>query len=508
MKKQKYQDDVYLASRLFLAAFAGAISYFAFPRPGLWPIIFVSVALFFVAVRGATLFRAWLVGLVGGFAFFASQCWWLSQYLGPLPLVALSLLQAFFVAAAMLVFEAGRRRIASPMLQALFFASIWTAREWVSTHWPYGGFPWSRLSMSQAYSPLSGWVYFGGLSMLSFVIALLSALFVVLTPRLIAKTTRASAIRITVGAIILAFLVPLAVPASQGVGEKFRVVGIQGHANAGIFANTVPGEILGNHLSVTEKFIQSKISGAKLVVWPENASDINPLENPPIANRIDRLVNQELGVPLVLGTLTNSGTDTFNSSLLWQPTVGVTDQYDKKRPVPFAEYVPDRDFWYPIAPSLIGMIYRGFSMGTRDPIYEIAGKRFGVLICFEIAVDEIAQGIVDGGAQAIISQTNNADFGHSDESFQQIAIAKLRSIETGLPLINVSTTGPSGAFSGSGETLALVPAFEPRFFVADLPLRHSDTPAMSWGRYFDILNIALATALILLVEWRRRRKLS
>ena len=131
-----------------------------------------------------------------------------------------------------------------------------------------------------------------------------------------------------------------------------------------------------------------------------------------------------------------------------------------------------------------------------------------MLICFEIAVDEIAQGIVDGGAQAIISQTNNADFGHSDESFQQIAIAKLRSIETGLPLINVSTTGPSGAFSGSGETLALVPAFEPRFFVADLPLRHSDTPAMGWGRYFDILNIALATALILLVEWRRRRKLS
>jgi len=508
VKKQKHQDDVYLASRLFLAAFAGAISYFAFPRPGLWPVIFVSVALFFVAVRGATLFRAWLVGLVGGFTFFASQCWWLSQYLGPLPLVALSLLQAFFVAAAMLVFEAGRRRIAAPMLQALFFASIWTAREWVSTHWPYGGFPWSRLSMSQAYSPLSGWVYFGGLSMLSFVIALLSALLVVLAPKLIASTTRNRALQITVGAIILAFLVPLAVPASQGVGEKFRVVGIQGNANAGLFANTVPGEILGNHLAVTEKFIHSKISGAKLVVWPENASDINPLENPPIAARIDRLVNQELGVPLVLGTLTNSGLDTFNSSLLWQPTVGVTDQYDKKRPVPFAEYVPDRDFWYPIAPSLIGMIYRGFSMGTRDPIYEVDGKRFGVLICFEIAVDEIAQGIVDGGAQAIISQTNNADFGHSDESFQQIAIAKLRSIETGLPLINVSTTGPSGAFSGSGETLALVAAFEPRFFVADLPLRHSDTPAMGWGRYFDILNIALATALILLVEWRRRRKLS
>lgn len=507
MKKQKYQDDVYLASRLVLAAFAGASSYFAFPRPGIWPVIFISVALMFVAVRGATLTRAWLVGFVGGFTFFASQCWWLSQYLGPLPLVALSLLQALFVAFGMVVFEAGRRRIASPVWQAIFFASIWTAREWVSTHWPYGGFPWSRLSMSQAYSPLSGWVYFGGLSMLSFVVAGISALSVIAIPRLFHKDLRVSTTRSIAMVLLAAFLVPAFVPLSQGQGEKFRVVGIQGNANAGLFANTVPGEILSNHLSVTEKFLKSRIKGAKLVVWPENASDLNPLDNPAVASRIDRLVNQQLGVPLVFGTLTNDKGNEYNSSLLWQPTVGLSDQYDKKRPVPFAEYVPDRDFWYQLAPDLIGLIYRGFTFGTRDPIFEVDGKRFGVLICFEIAVDEIAQGIVDGGATAIISQTNNADFGHSDESYQQIAIAKLRAIETGLPLINVSTTGPSGGFSGSGETLALVPAFEPRFFVVDLPLRKSDTPAMGLGRYFDIVNILAACVLVLTVEWRRRRKM-
>ncbi len=506
MKKQKHQDDVYLASRLFLAAFAGAISYFAFPRPGFWPAIFVSVALFFVAVRGATLIRAWLVGFVGGFTFFASQCWWLSQYLGPLPLVALSLLQALFVAFGMLAFEAGRRRIKSQLIQAIFFASVWTGREWVSTHWPYGGFPWSRLSMSQAYSPLAGWVYFGGLSLLSFVVAAVSTIAVICLPKIVTASSRAAAFRLTATTLMVAFLVPILVPPSQGQGEKFRVVGIQGNANAGLFANTVPGEILANHLAVTEKFVNSKIGGAKLVVWPENASDLNPLDNQPIATRIDRLVNEKLGVPLVFGTLTNSNGNAYNSSLLWKPSVGLADQYDKKRPVPFAEYVPDRDFWFQLAPDLIGLIYRGFAFGTRDPIFEVDGKRFGVLICFEIAVDEISQGIVDGGATAIISQTNNADFGHSDESYQQIAIAKLRAIETGLPLINVSTTGPSGAFTGSGKTLALVPAFEPRFFVVDLPLRKSDTPAMSLGRYFDIVNIVAAMVLILTLEVHRRRR--
>ncbi|MEY4349037.1 MAG: hypothetical protein RL719_334 [Actinomycetota bacterium] len=506
MKKNRRIDEVFLASRLTLAAFAGAISYLAYPRPGLWPIIFVSVALIFVSVRGATLPRAFVVGFTAGFTFFASQCWWISQYLGPLPLVALSFLQALFVAAGLTVFEAVRRRVQHEWVQALLFASLWTAREWVSTHWPYGGFPWSRLAMSQADSPLSGWVYFGGLSLLTFAMALMAALAVVYLPKLFKTQTRMPALRVLAAALGLLFLVPALVPSTQGEGEKYRVAGIQGNANAGLFANSVRGSILGKHLKVTEDLLKQKVDGVKLVVWPENASDINPLNDPAIANRLDRLVSQQLNVPLIFGTITSDNNDIYNSSLIWKPGQGITDQYDKKRPVPFAEFVPDRDFWYPLAPDLIGLITHGYTFGTRDPIFEADSHRFGVLICFEIAVDEIAQSIVDSGAEAIISQTNNADFGHSDEAFQQIAIAKLRSIETGLPLINVSTTGPSGAFSGSGKTLNLVTAFEPHAFVADLPLRKSDTPAMGLGRYFDVFNVMACAILVLILEWRKKRR--
>jgi len=360
--------------------------------------------------------------------------------------------------------------------------------------------------MSQADSPLSGWVYFGGLSLLTFAIALMAALLVVYLPKLFKAATRMPALRILAGTLGLLFLVPALVPSSQGDGEKYRVAGIQGNANAGLFANNVRGSILGKHIKVTEDLLSKKPDGVKLVVWPENASDINPLNDPAIANRLDRLVNQQLNVPLVFGTITSDNNDIYNSSLIWKPGEGITDQYDKKRPVPFAEYVPDRDFWYPLAPDLIGLITRGYTFGTRDPIFEVDSHRFGVLICFEIAVDEIAQSIVDSGAEAIISQTNNADFGYSDEAFQQIAIAKLRSIETGLPLINVSTTGPSGAFSGSGKELDMVAAFEPHSFVADLPLRKSDTPAMGLGRYFDIFNVFACAILVLILEWRKKRR--
>ena len=506
MKKIRRVDEVFLASRLTLASLAGAISYLAYPRPGIWPIIFLSVGLIFVAVRGATLPRAFAVGFTAGFTFFASQCWWISQYLGPLPLIALSFLQALFVAAGLTVFEAVRRRIAHEWIQALLFASLWTAREWVSTHWPYGGFPWSRLAMSQADSVLSGWVYFGGLSLLGFAIALVSAIGVIYLPKLFKPQTRMLALRTMAFALAALFLVPALVPSTQGDGEKFRVAGVQGNANAGLFANNVRGSILGKHLKVTEQLIEQNMDGVRLVVWPENASDINPMNDAAIENRLDRLVNQQLNVPLVFGTITSDQNDIYNSSLMWKPGEGITDQYDKKRPVPFAEFVPDRDFWYPLAPDLIGLITRGYSFGTRDPIFEVEDHRFGVLICFEIAVDEISQALVDSGAEAIISQTNNADFGYSDESFQQIAIAKLRSIETGLPLINVSTTGPSGAFTGSGKEISMVEAFEPHSFVADLPLRKSDTPAMGIGRYFDIFNIIACAAMVLILEWRKKRR--
>ena len=48
-------------------------------------------------------------------------------------------------------------------------AGLWTAREAWSAVWPYGGFSWGRLGMSQADSPLSplfGWLGISGVGFL------------------------------------------------------------------------------------------------------------------------------------------------------------------------------------------------------------------------------------------------------------------------------------------------------------------------------------------------------
>lgn len=507
-----------IALRLLLAVAGGVLSSLAYPREGLWPMIFVSVSLLLLSVRGLRFWPAFGVGYLGGFAFYVSQIEWMSLYLGPVPLVALSALEAFFFGLGMAVtakvwslLERRPQSLWRDLRVQLAIATIWTAREWVSTNLPYGGFPWSRLAMSQSESPLANWVYLGGQALLSFVVAFIAAAIVRLVTRKQLSTPEhlghlRNPVTIAVISILALFAIPTAiqVPTAAENGT-LTIAAVQGNANAGLFANVERGSILRNHLDAT-KLIASKAKGKKvdLVVWPENASDINPLADAGTGETIRRLVEDKLQVPLVFGTITERGEELFNSSLIWKPGQGVTDWYDKKRPVPFAEFVPDRDFWYSLAPDLIGLISHGYTFGTRDGIFELNQNRLGVLICFEIAIDDISRDLVHSGAQVILSQTNNADFGRSDETFQQVAIAKLRAIETGRAVVNDSTVGVSAVFAPDGEVLDQLPTFEPGVMVTTVPLRSSLTPAMLIGPAFDLLMNIAALGLIALF-WLRKK---
>ena len=504
--------------RLLLAVAGGVLSSLAYPREGLWPMIFISVALLLLSVRGLRFWRAFGIGYLGGFAFYVSQIEWMSLYLGPVPLLALSALEALFFAFGMAVtvrvwtrLEHSHRGVWRDIRVQLAIATVWTAREWVSTNLPYGGFPWSRLAMSQSESPLANWVYLGGQALLSFVVAFIAAALINLLPRKLSSAEGTlgywrNPATIAAVSIVALFVIPAAirVPTAAENGS-LTIAAVQGNANAGLFANVERGSILRNHLDAT-KLIPSKAKGKKvdLVVWPENASDINPLADAGTGDTIRRLVDEKLQVPLVFGTITERGGELFNSSLIWKPGQGVTDWYDKKRPVPFAEYVPDHDFWYSLAPDLIGMISHGYTFGTRDGIFELNQKQLGILICFEIAIDDISRDLVHSGAQVILSQTNNADFGRSDETFQQVAIAKLRAIETGRAVVNDSTVGVSAVFAPDGSVLDQLPTFEPGVMVTTVPLRSSLTPAMIVGPGFDLFINLAALGLIGLI-WLRKK---
>jgi apolipoprotein N-acyltransferase len=492
--------------RLPLAVLGGLLALYTFPTENIWVLAPLIPALILIATLGMGFWPAYLVGFIASQAFYIAHIEWISLYLGPVPLLALSTLMSIYfglgVAITALVWRKLKTKPQGYFAFAFIAAAIWTSREWLATNFPYGGFPWSRLGMTQAHGPLANWSYWGGISLLSFAVALAGSLLAMLYVGRKAKSL--SRMPYAIAAAVIA-LVPVLTPVgifNPQVGESV-VAAVQGNAKAGLFANQTPGTILQNHLDASELIFSSPLADeVDLVVWPENASDLDPLRRAEARTKIEAF-SSRVGASFTFGTITERGEESFNTTLLWEPGVGPVDYYDKQRPVPFAEYVPDRAFWRMFAPQLIDLVPRGFSFGVRDGIFDTAGFPSGSLICFEIAVDDIPRGLANQGAQLILSQTNNADFGYSDETFQQSAIAKLRAIETGRTVVNISTVGLSAIFLPNGQTLAELEWYKPGAMVEKVPLYSGFTPALWLAGWTDLV-IALLGAVLIGIRWSRR----
>jgi apolipoprotein N-acyltransferase len=487
-----------LWSAFLAAALGGALNALAFPAYGWWPLAFVGTALVLWSLVRRSVGGALLVGLAGGFAFYGTHIFWLTVYLGPVPWLALAGLESiFFALGAVLIAltwrwasRVWRGRTGRLVWLPLALAAVWVLRESITSVWPYGGFSWGRLSFSQSDSPfghLVGWV---GATGLSFLVALVSALLLQLLREVklewSAKGTIASA------TLLLLVLFP-AWP--QLSSSSMTVAAVQGNADAGLFAQHPPGTTLNDHVKATLPLAGTPVD---LVVWPENASDVDPLRSDYSAQVLD-YVTGVMQAPLVTGTITeDSKGRTFNSLLLWKHGKGAVQQYDKIHPVPFAEYLPDRKFWYPLAPELLSMVPRDYSFGERPNVFDINGIKAGLAICFDIVDDSLLRQMTAGGAQLILAPTNNADFGHSDESQQQVAIAKLRAIETGRSVVNISTVGISAIFAPDGHTIARLPSFKAGAMVEAVPLSSTTTPATFFGQRIEWLICGFALAGLLL----------
>ena len=494
-----------LGIAVLAAGIGGMVTAGAFPDRGWWPLAFLGPALVIWSLIGRRFWSSLLVGLVGGFAFFGTHIFWLTVYLGPIPWLALAGLEAIFYAlGATLIALAwrfvprlwpgiGGRLLAVPAV----IAGLWTLREAISAVWPYGGFSWGRLAFSQSDSPFGPLVAWVGVSGLSFLVAFLAVV--------ILQAVRETSVRWTVRGIVAAAtaVVLLAFPAWPDLSDgSIRVAAVQGNSDSGLFSRIEPGDALNDHLEATLPLIGTDVD---VVVWPENASDVDPLTNAYAAQQLD-YVTQAIGAPLVTGTITSGTRDrTWNSVLLWQ-NGGAVDQYDKIHPVPFAEYLPDRKFWTPLAPDLFALVPRDYSFGTRNNVFTIKNAVAGVAICFDIVDDSLIKQMVDSGAQFILAPTNNADFGHSDESQQQVAIAKMRAIETGRSLVNDSTVGVSAIFGPTGEKLDSIEPFTAGTMVRDIPLSTTKTPAMVIGRQLEWLAGGFGLSGLALGLLLRRRR--
>ena len=466
------------------AAAAGLVLTLAFPALSWWPAVFVAVPLALVSLIGRRAWAAVLVGFVFGAALFFVNLSFTARYLGPVPWIALSTLEAALTAVmAVPITWAYRwmprlapgpwgRLVALPAL----VAGLWVSREELLGTFPYGGFPWARLGVTQASSPLADVASWTGMSGLSFLIVFACAAAVECVRRGRWRSWRDARRLIPALATVAALLLVPQFPTTDA--GSMRVGAVQGNGPAGYFDAREPYDVFRAQLAATEPIVGEKLD---VLLWPEGGVDADPTHNAPVARQLDALA-ERVQSPLLIGAVTLRGDEYFNSSLVWQTGADNPVQtYDKRHPVPFGEYVPDRWFYRQFAPDLIDLIQREYTPGTATPAVDIGGVTVGLAICFDVIYDDVIRDGAHAGAQVFMFQTNNADFRGTDENLQQLAFARMRAIESGRSVVNLSTVGTSQVIGPDGRTIDALPEGEPGAMVTDVPLRTGMTPAMVAG---------------------------
>lgn len=490
---------------VIVAAVAGFLMNLAYPGASVWPLAFVAVALLLLTLIGRRAGGALLVGLIYGAVFFFLLVSWTSRYLGVVPWAALALLEAALTAVAVIPMALAYRWLPGAIpgragrlvgLPAVIGA-LWVGRELLLGSWPYTGFPWARLGMTQSQSPLatlSSWV---GVSGLSFLIVFAVAMLVE-SVRL--RLWRRPTLLLVPAVLVITMVVTPAFPTAAA--GTMRIGAVQGNGPTGYFDDREPYSVIQAQTEATEPLFGEQMD---LLVWPEGGLDYDPFQDAALARRMTLVANR-VDAPLLANAATGRGDEYFNTSMLWTQDGTAEQTHDKRFPVPFGEYVPDRDFYYAIVPDLIGLIGREYTHGTNPPLVDVDGVPVGLAICFDVIYDEVITEGIHGGAQVLVFQTNNADFRGTDENLQQLAFARMRAIETGRSVVNISTVGRSQMIGPDGTTTASLDADEAGALLEDVELRTGLTAGVVLGPWVQQLLLWGGLGALLFGWWRARRR--
>jgi apolipoprotein N-acyltransferase len=471
----------------FLAVIAGLLLTLAFPAMSWWPMVFVAIPLALVCLIGRSIGGSLLVGFLFGAAFFLVNVLFTMRYLGPVPWLALALLEAALTAVGSVAITLAYRWLPQVLVSRssrltflpALVAGLWTMREQLLGTWPYGGFPWGRIGVTQANSPLGHLASWVGMSGLTFLIVLVCAAAIEYF-----RAHRFAHVKTAVPTVVVALVLLLMPQFPTSDAGSMRVGAVQGNGPAGYFDERAPDSVLNAQLTATGPLIGQKMD---VLLWPEGGVDSDPTKNGATAATLDSLA-ERIDAPLVVAAITQRGTQYFNSSLLWESgEKNPVQTYDKRHPVPFGEFVPDRWFYNALAPDLIGLIQREYTPGTKPPVFDVKGVGVGLAICFDVIYDDVIWDGADGGAQVYMFQTNNADFRGTDENLQQLAFARMRALETGRSVVNISTVGTSQVIAPDGSEIAGLKAGTAGHLLSDVPLRTGLTPAVIAGPWIKVV---------------------
>ena len=502
-----------------LATASGALLAFSFPRFGHPAFAWIALAPLLVALRAATLGRAFTLGLITGLIYFTGTLYWITGVMvhyGDLQTAVAVPVNAALVAFLALfpaVFALLTRRIAiAHGSQAMVAAPlVWVVTELGRTHL-FGGFPWVLLGYSQTtVLPVAQFASVFGVYGVSMLVAGVS------TGLAMYATAPATAGHYGRGRPLFLVLVAVCGVAAWGArragaaemtraGDAIRVGLIQGNVdqNEKMDARRAGGSvsIFESYLSMTRRAIGE---GAQFVIWPESAAPFRFEDDPMSASRVRRLA-QEAHVTILLGSdqlerdTAGLPSKYYNAAFLVRPDGTTGGAYRKMHLVPFGEYVPLKQVFFFAGPLVQAV--SDFAAGETATLLPVDGHQVSTAICYEIVYPDLVRRFVTGGSELLTTITNDAWFGPTSAPYQHFEQASMRAIEEGRYLVRSANTGISGIVDPYGRVLERTAIFEPAVLVGEARFLRTST---FYARHGDVLPYASVVVTLALVVTARRR---
>jgi apolipoprotein N-acyltransferase len=193
----------------------------------------------------------------------------------------------------------------------------------------------------------------------------------------------------------------------------------------------------------------------------------------------------------------------YNSILAIANSGEIVGSYDKSHLVPFGEYLPFASFWKQFGIRQFVPGTNGWAAGDGRRLMQIPGTpAFLALVCYEAVfpgdIGDVSK------AEFILNITNDAWFDGSIGPAQHAHMARLRSVETGLPMLRASNTGTTIVTDPLGRIVARLD--EQQVAAIDVVPHHRLVGATLYTTLGDA-PFALACLLsILLGVWAHRRE--
>ncbi len=170
-----------------------------------------------------------------------------------------------------------------------------------------------------------------------------------------------------------------------------------------------------------------------------------------------------------INTEDNFSNEFYNSLIVSNNNLEVLYKYDKKKLVPFGEFMPFYDFFEKFGLKKITQGYGSFSKGKKQKNFILNNLNILPLICYEIIFPNLTQ-FSDKKTNMIVNISEDAWFGNSIGPHQHFTKAIFRSIENNTYLVRSANKGISAFISNNGKTIKRLEPDEAGNIELDVPL--------------------------------------